>query len=157
MGFETIFTKRLCKISVRFAGEEAAISPFETRVKATGKRKLKTTEIQAARNVEKRYKNTIDLKRPSFLTCPFAREVITSTKTRIGAIPLRAPIKSSPNILTGLKPGKKTARRTPKTIPAAILKTRLISEYFLKIVEKKFSFIPVLIIPAFLPAEIKIP
>ena len=61
----------------------------------------------------------------------FATELITSTKTRIGAIAFNAPTNMLPKIAITVSCGNAIPKIAPITRPTAILKIKLMSFHFL--------------------------
>ena len=91
----------------------------------TGNAKLTKTATTAAKNVLSIYKK-ITVRNWCF-TPPFAfaRELTTSTNTRIGAIPFNAPTNKSPSTEMAVACGHTNARMTPMTSPITIRRIKL--------------------------------
>ena len=96
----------------------------------TGNRKLANTATTAASSVLSMYRPITVRNRLPMPSVACDSELITSTKTRIGAIAFSAPTKTVPKMEITVACGTASARIIPITKPTTIRRIRLVSFHF---------------------------
>ena len=139
-GLSTNFNRRLLRTCPIPSGEVTSVVVAVVKLIWIGKRKLMKTATRAAAKVPSKYKRITVL---IFVVFPFlCWEIALATRknTKIGAIALSPPTKSSPRSPIPGKFGKSKPSRVPRSIPIRIRLIRLDLFQALIILLIHFSF-----------------